>query len=350
MGIKVLVVDDSISARTLIETILLTSDAIDEVITAEDAYRARDLVVSEKPDVICLDVEMPKMDGITFLRKLMRYMPTPVIMVSAFTTRGAKVTLDALEAGAVDFVSKPENLDRNFESINEELISKVISASQARLQKSDWRATAPRPLPPCRCIDPKAIIAIGSSTGGVEALKSILSRMPANSPGIVVVQHMPPPFIPQLVENLQRVSLLKIKAAEDGEEILPGTVLIAPGDSHMVVRSGTGGSYFVELGGGEKVSGHRPSVDILFNSISRSAAGHAVGVILTGMGNDGAKGLLNMRQSGAGTIGQDKESCVVYGMPKSAFEMGALEEQHPLDAIAQAIVRMVETKSGGTRG
>lgn len=340
MPIKVLIVDDSATARAVLTDILSSDPTIVVVGTAADAYIARDKIVELKPDVVCLDVEMPRMDGITFLKKLMHYMPVPVVMVSSLTQSGAKTTLDALEAGAVDFVAKPHsNIYDVKDEMRKELLEKVKSAAKAKVFQRVIR-TKEQANTTSLAETTNKIVAIGASTGGTEALKELLMALPRNAPGTVVVQHMPANFTGPFAERLNSICAMEVREAQNGDSIVPGVVLIAPGDYHMVVRR-SGAFYYVEIGSGDKVSGHRPSADVLLNSVSKIAGANAIGVILTGMGGDGARGLLAMRNAGAHTIGQDEASCVVYGMPKVAFELGAVEKQLPLSKIAQGILGMI---------
>ncbi len=342
MGIKVLVVDDSSTARAVITNILQSDPEIESVDAAADAYIARDKIVRHKPDVICLDVEMPRMDGVTFLRKLMQHMPTPVIMVSSLTKKGAKTTLDALEAGAIDFVAKPHsNIYSGADEIKEELLEKVKIASRIHVYKRSHIISTKELSYTSLAETTQKIVAIGSSTGGVEALKVFLTQFPRNAPGMIIVQHMPSDFTKQFADRLNSICAMDVKEAEDGDTIKIGEVLIAPGDKHMVLRR-SGHRYYIQLGGGEKVSGHRPSVDVMFNSVSKVAGSNAIGVILTGMGSDGAKGLLNMRKSGAMTYGQDEKSCTVYGMPKVAYEIGAVSKESSLQDLPSDILRYLE--------
>ena len=340
MAIRVLIVDDSATARAVLTEILQSDPSIEVIGSASDAYIARDKIVELKPDVICLDVEMPRMDGITFLKRLMQYMPLPVVMISSLTQNGAKTTLDALEAGAVDFVPKPHShiYDGKAE-IHDELIAKVKIASKVKVhQRINHNAQQANTTSLAETTN--KILAIGASTGGTEALKDVLMGLPRNAPGTVVVQHMPANFTAPFAERLNGLCSMEVREARNGDSIVPGLVLIAPGDYHMVVRR-SGARYYVEIGSGDKVSGHRPSVDVLLNSASKVAGANAIGVILTGMGADGAKGLLNMRKAGARTIGQDEESCVVYGMPKVAYDLGAVEYQLPLNYISGKIINLI---------
>ncbi|MDD2368931.1 MAG: chemotaxis response regulator protein-glutamate methylesterase [Sulfuricurvum sp.] len=340
MAIRVLIVDDSATARAVLRDILESDPMIEVVATASDAYVARDKIVELRPDVVCLDVEMPRMDGITFLKRLMHYMPVPVIMVSSLTQNGAKTTLEALEAGAVDFVAKPHShIYDGKEEMRDELLSKIKVASKVRVQKRIL--SNPQQANTTSLAETThKILAIGASTGGTEALKDVLMGLPRNAPGTIVVQHMPANFTGPFAERLNSLCAMEVREARNGDSITPGLVLIAPGDYHMVVRR-SGARYYVEIGSGEKVSGHRPSVDVLFNSVAKIAGSNAIGVILTGMGGDGARGLLSMRNAGAGTIGQDEASCVVYGMPKVAYELGGVERQLPLSKVANGILELL---------
>jgi len=338
MAIKVLIVDDSATARAVLREILETDPSIEVVATASDAYVARDKIVELRPDVVCLDVEMPRMDGITFLKRLMHYMPVPVVMVSSLTQNGAKTTLEALESGAVDFVPKPHShIYDGIEQMRDELIAKIKMASRVKVRQRILQNTL-RANTTSLAETTNKILAIGASTGGTEALKDVLMGLPRNAPGTVVVQHMPANFTAPFAERLNSLCAMEVREARNGDSITPGVVLIAPGDYHMVVRR-SGARYYVEIGSGDKVSGHRPSADVLFNSVAKIAGSNAIGVILTGMGGDGARGLLAMRSSGARTLGQDESSCIVYGMPKVAYELGAVERQVPLPKIAEAILQ-----------
>jgi len=343
MGIKVLVIDDSATARAVLVKILESDSEIESVDTAPDAYIARNMIVKNKPDVVCLDVEMPRMDGITFLRKLMKHMPLPVVMVSSLTQKGATTTLSALESGAIDFVAKPHsNIYDGADEISEDLLKKVKSAAFAKVNKPlDIKETKHLKYQDSLSETTQKLIAIGSSTGGVEALKEFLIQFPRNAPGMIIVQHMPADFTKQFAKRLDDVCEMDVKEAVDGDVVNIGEILISPGDRHMVLRH-SGHRYYIQLGGGEKVSGHKPSVDVLFNSVSKAAGANAVGVILTGMGSDGAKGLLNMRKSGAMTFGQDEKSSTVYGMPKAAFTLGAVVKQNSLIELPLDILTFLE--------
>jgi len=342
MGINVLIVDDSATIRALLSEILKSDSAIAEVETAPDAFIARNKIVKIKPDVICLDIDMPKMDGDTVIKKMMIYMPTPVVMVSSLTQKGAQITLEALEAGAVDFVTKPQSAITEFENeFKQDLLTKVKIAAKSKItihppmeaEEEDLSYSEQKS-------NRQKIIAIGASTGGTEALKKLLTKLPANTPGIIITQHMPANFTQAFSERLNSLCIVEVKEAENGDILSTGKVFIAPGDKHMVLRK-SGHQYSIEVGGGKKVSGHKPSVDVMFNSVAKVASNNALGVILTGMGSDGAKGLLAMKNAGAATLGQNKNSCVVYGMPKVAFEMGAVDKQIDIEAMASAILKHI---------
>lgn len=340
MAIRVLIVDDSATARAVLREILESDPSIEVVATASDAYMARDKIVELKPDVVCLDVEMPRMDGITFLKRLMHYMPLPVVMVSSLTQNGAKTTLEALDSGAVDFVGKPHShIYDGIDTMRDELLKKIKMASRVRVRQRSLQSVQQANTTSLAETTNK-ILAIGASTGGTEALKDVLMGLPRNAPGTIIVQHMPSNFTGPFAERLNSLCAMEVREARNGDSITPGVALIAPGDYHMVVRR-SGARYYVEIGSGEKISGHRPSVDVLFNSVAKIAGSNAIGVILTGMGSDGARGLLAMRNAGARTLGQDEASCVVYGMPKVAYELGGVEKQLPLSRVANGILEML---------
>lgn len=361
--IKVLVVDDSALVRQMLTEMLGSDPAIEVVGSAHDPYMARDKIKSLNPDVLTLDVEMPKMDGVTFLGNLMRLRPMPVVMVSSLTERGADITLRALELGAVDFVSKPKiDLAHSLDGYRDELIAKVKSAAGARLQRHEPRETVAMPatpVPPRLSADAvlkretqghfrttDRLIAIGASTGGTEAIKEVLIRMPADAPGIVISQHIPAAFSKPFAARMNRESPMTVCEAVDGMQILPGHVVIAPGDYHLlVVRDGA--RYICRLSDGPPVNRHRPSVDVMFRSVAQNAGPNAIGVILTGMGDDGALGLKEMHDAGAHTIAQDEKSSVVWGMPGEAVKQGGVDEIVDLHAVAQTILRVAGL--GGSR-
>jgi two-component system chemotaxis response regulator CheB len=335
--IKVLIVDDSLVFRESLSREISKDPDIEVVGTATDPYMARDLIIKLKPDVLTLDVEMPKMNGIEFLKKLMPQYPLPVIVVSSVSQN----VLDALDAGAVEFVTKP-NVTRpgGMASFVNELIIKIKIASTAKVgnRKSDY--TPSRPVTNQGIDTMSKIIAIGASTGGTDAIHTVISGLPRDMPPIVIVQHMPPVFTKLYAERLNNTCELEVKEAEDGDALKPGRVLIAPGNFQMrLAKRGTG--FIVKCTQEEKVSGHCPSVDVLFDSVADVAGKQSIGVILTGMGRDGANGLLKMKKTGAYTIGQDEKSSVVYGMPMVAFNIGAVEKQLPLDRIADEIIRFL---------
>jgi two-component system chemotaxis response regulator CheB len=318
-------------------TEILSSDPDIEVIgTAEDPHDARQKIKLLNPDVVTLDIEMPHMHGIDFLEKIMTLRPMPVVMISSLTTEGADESLRALELGAVDFIAKPMDWHVGIAEKREEIISKVKAAGGARLRPSSSRQVRREPRPSAYQCGGR-VVAVGASTGGVEALGRLLSALPAGSPPILVAQHMPERFVPVFANRLDGNCEISVSEARDGQKLQPGHAYIAPGDRHLrLAKSGT--SYVCRLGGNERVSGHCPSVDVLFHSVAEQAGAGAVGVILTGMGRDGASGLLAMRQAGAHTIGQDATSSLIYGMPRVAFESGAVEEQLPLGEIAARVL------------
>jgi two-component system chemotaxis response regulator CheB len=343
---KVLIVDDSSLMRQLL-TQILTSDRQLEVIgTAGDPFVAREKIKALSPDVLTLDIEMPRMDGLTFLEKLMRGHPMPVVMISSLTERGAETTLRALSLGAVDYVSKPK-LDVSNGTIeqSQDIIAKVKAAARVKV-----RAMRPPVAPPSDTPAPvyhfsatHKVVAIGASTGGTEALKDLLSPLPADFPGIVIVQHMPEAFTRQFAERLDSACRIRVQEAKDGDRILPGHALLAPGGHHMaVVRRGLENS--VRVYRGERVNRHLPSVDVLFSSCARQLGCNALGVILTGMGADGAKGMLEMKQAEAFTIAQDESTCVVYGMPREAVQLGAVDEVLPLGRIPNALLQRLAAR------
>ena len=334
--IKVLVIDDSAVMRAFLGRVVGAQPDMELAGVVPDPLLAIERVRRASPDVITLDVEMPKMNGIEFLQRLTPQYPIPVVVVSSASDR----VFDALNAGAVDFVTKPEHLtDHSFDAFINELIVKIKIASTAKV--GFWKEEAPRHHHTgfSTAGNSDRIIAIGASTGGTEAIAYILKELPTNLPGIVIVQHMPPVFTRMYAERLNNNCLLEVKEAQSGDQVLPGRVLIAPGDQHMRLQK-SGSGLAVECFPGEKVNGHCPSVDVLFQSVAEKMGNKAVGVILTGMGYDGAKSLLEMRKHGAVTFGQDEASCVVYGMPKVAYEIGAVERQMSLQKIPEALCQL----------
>jgi two-component system chemotaxis response regulator CheB len=351
--IRVLVVDDSALVRKLITEMLSADREIEVIGTASDPYAARERIKQLNPDVITLDVEMPRMDGITFLENLMRLRPTPVVMVSSLTQRGADVTLRALELGAIDFVPKPKvDVAGSLTTYADELVAKVKVAARARvnarpstprasLAQVDPRRSADAVLPPMsarsvlRTTD--RIIAIGASTGGTEALREILEALPPDCPGIVISQHIPAAFSRPFAERMNRCSQMSVCEAQDGQQILPGHVYIAPGDRHLLVER-DGARYRCRLNDGPHVNRHRPSVDVMFRSVAQNVGPNAIGIILTGMGEDGARGLKEMGDAGAPTVAQDEATSVVWGMPGAAVKLGAAKYVWPLHHVAAGML------------
>jgi two-component system, chemotaxis family, protein-glutamate methylesterase/glutaminase len=337
---KVLVVDDSALMRKLLTDLIHEDPTLEVVGTANDPYSAWDKIKVLNPDILTLDVEMPKMDGLTFLEKLMANRPLPVVMISSLTQSNCETTFRAMELGAVDFVTKPKlDLSKGTIELGDEITAKIRAASHARprIRKAPPpRIQAPTPN---RLRTTHQFIALGASTGGTEALAEVLGAFPPDAPGSVAVIHMPEGFTKSYAARLDRNCAIQVREAQDGDRVLPGHALIAPGDKHTeVVRSGAITS--VRVYSGERVSRHRPSVDVLFNSCARQLGANAVGAIFTGMGDDGARGLLAMRKAGARTIAQDEATCVVFGMPKEAISMGAAEEVLPLNRIADRLVSL----------
>lgn len=334
--IKVLIVDDSILFREVLLRGISADPEIEVVATAADPFDARDKIIKFEPDVMTCDVEMPKMNGIEFIKKLMPQYPLPILVVSSTTG----TVFDAMNAGAVEFVGKPDlTSTKNVEGFIREIISKIKIASKANVQRYGTEKNQGMIENKREAVKNK-LIAIGASTGGTEAINKILSKLPKDTPGIVIVQHIPPNFSRMFAERLNNCVEMSVREAKSGDYVEKGLVLIAPGDKHMTVRK-IGDRYKIDCFSGEKVNGHCPSVDVLFESVAKEAGNNAVGVILTGMGYDGAKGLMSMRRKGARTIGQDEKSCVVYGMPKVAFNVGAVEKQITLDHIPNSIYSML---------
>ena len=341
--VRVLVVDDSATMRSLIALKLSRHTGIEVVGQAGDAHEARSAIKALNPDVMTLDVEMPNMNGLDFLEKVMRLRPMPVVMVSTLTRAGADATLDALEIGAVDCIAKPSITDPDAFA---DLPLKVIAAAHAQVRVSGPQA--PEPARAHGYASDGRIVAIGASTGGVEALLRVLSAYPKDCPPTLITQHMPAAFTPSFAARLNRVCTPTVKEAEDGAPLTPGVVHLAPGGVGHLEVSGREGAWRCRIRRDEPVNGHRPSVDVMFASVARAAGPRSVGVVLTGMGRDGAAGLLEMRRAGAVTFGQDEASSVIYGMPKAAFETGAVERQLPLNRIGQEIVRVCEAEMAGS--
>ena len=348
--IRVLIVDDSALIRGVMTQILSEDPEIEVVGAAPDPYVARDKMKTLNPDVLTLDVEMPKMDGLTFLQKLMAARPMPVVMVSSLTEQGAATTMQALEAGAVDFVTKPTvDIQHGLEELAHQIKEKVKIAAQATVRKR---------TPPADCSEQikslaaqsamikttDTIIAIGSSTGGTEALRELLEVLPPNMPPILMTQHMPEHFTKTFADRLNELCQIHVKEAQEGDSVIPGQALLAPGNYHMELRR-SGAKYYVTLNQEPQVNRHRPAVDPMFKSVARYAGANSVGVILTGMGNDGAAGMLDMKMAGAFNLAQDEKSCVVFGMPKEAIKAGGIDKILPLSDISSAILAHLKLTS-----
>lgn len=343
--IKVLVVDDSAIVRKLLTDAISSEPDLEVVGTAPDPYIARDKILALKPDVLTLDVEMPRMDGLTFLKKVMQYRPLPVIIISSLGNASCQVALDALRLGAVEVLAKPGG-PYSVGELRMNLATKIRAAAVARLRKAAPAATAPaKALEPPRHIeavhssfDPAALIALGASTGGTEALKEVLLQLPADTPGIVITQHIPPVFSRAFASRLNEICAMEVKEACDGDVVAAGRALIAPGNFHMLLRKGPDG-YRVQVKDGPQVCYQRPSVDVMFSSVADAAGSSTVAALLTGMGSDGAQGMLKLKRAGARTIAQDEATCVVFGMPREAIRLGAADHIVPLTHVAGAILR-----------
>ncbi|KPK00567.1 MAG: chemotaxis protein [Desulfobacterales bacterium SG8_35] len=344
--IRVLIVDDSALVCEILKERLSRESGIEVVGTASNAYGARDKIVQLRPDVMTLDVEMPNMNGVEFLRRLMPQYPMPVIMVSSLTRKGTHIALDALAAGAVDFVTKPSaDLGHGLESMLMELCTKIKIASTANV--SHWKQKRVQLSPEQRIIpgrefkkSKEKVIAIGASTGGIEAITEIVAKFPAQTPGVVVVQHMPPIFTTLFADRLNSKIAMLVKEAEDGDIIKPGLVLVAPGDRHLRIEK-SGSVFKVKITEEAKVCGHRPSVEVMMQSMAKHVGANGIGIMLSGMGSDGANGMLAMRNSGARTIAQDEATSIVFGMPKEAYERGGVERLMPLQKIAAEVIRLI---------
>jgi two-component system chemotaxis response regulator CheB len=359
--INVMVVDDSAVVRQVVTALLNRTPDIQVTYAVADPILAMERMKSAWPDVIVLDVEMPRMDGITFLRKIMGERPTPVVICSTLTAKAARTTMEAMAAGAVSIITKPKlELKQFLNDSADELVAAVRAAACANVRRLAGRAAAPSvqrvtkltadailPAANARAMvqTTERVVAIGTSTGGTQALELVLTSLPRVSPGIVIVQHMPEKFTAAFAERLNSVCAISVKEAQTGDRVAPGCALIAPGGKHMLLRR-NGAQYFVEVVDGPLVNRHRPSVDVLFRSVARCAGANALGVIMTGMGDDGAAGLLEMRKAGAYTVAQDEASCVVYGMPKEAVKRGAVERTVALELIGREIVQQLSSFSG----
>ncbi|WP_305046360.1 protein-glutamate methylesterase/protein-glutamine glutaminase [Geoalkalibacter sp.] len=350
--IKVMIVDDSAVVRQTLADLLSSDPRIEVIATASDPFVAAERLKTQIPDVITLDVEMPRMDGLTFLQKIMSQHPIPVVMCSSLTERGSETALKALEYGAVDIITKPRLGTREFlAEARVRICDAVKAAAQARLVKLSPRSLEAAPKLTADAVIARGsskamiettekVVVVGASTGGTEALRVFLEALPLDVPGIVVVQHMPEHFTATFAQRLDSLCRVTVKEAEDGDTVLRGRVLIAPGNRHCLLKR-SGARYYVEIKDGPLVSRHRPSVDVLFRSTARYAGANAVGVILTGMGDDGARGMREMKDAGARTIAQDEESCVVFGMPNEAIKHGGVDMVLPLEKIAREVLRLV---------
>lgn len=349
MPLKVLVVDDSALIRSLLTELINSQPDMTVVGVAPDPYIARERIKALDPDVLTLDVEMPRMDGLAFLEKLMRLHPMPVVMVSSLTEKSSEITLRALELGAFDYVTKPKiDISRGLHESCREIVDKIRGAASAKVKNLGRRpaqlvvekknnADVVLPALNAHIMTTEKLVIIGASTGGTEALKELLTAMPADSPGILITQHMPAAFTSAFANRLDRLCRISVKEARDGDRILPGHAYIAPGDRHLLLAR-SGANYTTQIADGPPVSRHRPSVDVLFRSAANCAGKNCIGVILTGMGDDGANGMLEMKQAGAHTIAQDEASCVVFGMPKEAIARGGVDEVAPLGEIPGRII------------
>lgn len=341
--IRVMVIDDSAVVRQVLSNSIALDQQIEVVGVATDPFDARDKIVNLRPDVVTLDIEMPRMDGLTFLRKLMKFYPLPVIVVSSLSQKGSNAAYQAMANGAVDVVGKPSSAGQ-LKQLALELQEKIKAAAGAKL--SNYLTT---PVPnvniPVKIITSQSrsvdtLVAIGSSTGGTQALRHLLAELPADFPPVVIVQHMPLSFTQSFAQSLDRISAMHVVHASDGDTLTFGKVFLAPGDRHMLIQP-SGSGFHVRLKDGPHVNRHKPSVDVLFKSLAQHAASKTIGVILTGMGSDGANGLLAMRKAGSRTIGESESSCVVYGMPREAMQLGAVEVQLPLNQIASQLMAMI---------
>jgi len=341
--IKVLIVDDSAVVRKVFKEELSQEKDIEVIGTAPDPYVARDKIVKLKPDVVTLDIEMPRMDGLTFLKKLMKHYPLPVIIVSSLTEKGGRLAMEALTDGALEVISKPSSA-YSVGEMSVQLIDKIRAVAGVRVEKKNHSCEmAERPAKPATKALSKTtnkIIAIGASTGGTEALKAVLMQMPPNVPGILIVQHMPAHFTTSFADRLNELCAVTVKEARDGDSVVNGQVLIAPGNYHMLLKR-SGARYYVQVKTGPMIHHQRPAVDVLFHSVAEYAGNNAVGAILTGMGSDGAAGLLKMKNAGAHTVAQDEKTCVVFGMPKEAIKLGAAEKVVPIGHVAKTTLNFI---------
>ena len=341
---RVLVVDDSAVVRRAISEVLSADPEIEVVGTACDPYVARDKILELNPDVLTLDIEMPRMDGLSFLRVLNQHRPMPVVVVSSLTQAGSRAALAVLEAGAVDVLAKPSSA-WSVGDLGEQLAARVKGAARARLRRPQEPTGVVSLATSTGSFHPRQIVLIGASTGGTEAIKNVLTRLPDGLPPICIVQHIPPVFSRAFAERLNECSTMEVREGVQGDELKPGLALVAPGDFHMALEW-TGARYRVRLNQSPPMHHTRPAVDVLFGSVAACAGANVVAVILTGMGSDGAQGMRRLKQTGAATIAQDEETCVVYGMPSSAVELGVVDHVLPLSAIPHAILRLLQERAG----
>ncbi len=347
MTTKVLVIDDSALIRKLLTEIIGSHPDLEVVGAAPDPLVARGMIKQLNPDVLTLDVEMPKMDGLDFLEKLMRLRPTPVVMVSTLTERGSEVTMRALELGAIDFVTKPKmSVTAGMHEYSDEIANKIRAAARANVQQVIAKPQSTSVSQPLKnpLISSEKLLIIGASTGGTEAIKHFLTQLPLDSPGILITQHMPPGFTKAFAGRMDGLCNITVKEAQGGERILPGYAYIAPGDKHLVLAR-SGANYVTRLEDGPPVSRHKPSVDVLFHSAAENAGKNAVGIIMTGMGKDGAEGMAKMKAAGAYNFAQNEESCVVYGMPKEAIAYGGVHEAVHLNDLANTVLQHLSQNS-----
>ncbi|HXY22062.1 MAG TPA: chemotaxis response regulator protein-glutamate methylesterase [Burkholderiaceae bacterium] len=356
--IRVLIIDDSALIRSVLTQIISAQTDMQVIGAAPDPLVAREMIRALNPDVLTLDVEMPRMDGLDFLQKLMRLRPTPVVMVSSLTERGAEVTIRALELGAVDFVAKPKlGIADGMQDLSAEICDKIRVAAKVRLHRRATviapaieKAAIERKEPATRFsrVSTEKLIVIGASTGGTEAIREVLTRLPADCPGVLITQHMPPGFTRSFAARMDSLTRLVVSEAADGERVLPGHAYIAPGDRHLRVAK-SGSNYVIALDDSEPVNRHRPSVEVLFRSVAAIAGSNALGVMLTGMGRDGAAAMLQMRKAGSFNIAQDEASCVVFGMPREAIAAGGVDEILPVTEIAPRLLRQLAQMGAGYR-
>jgi two-component system chemotaxis response regulator CheB len=346
--IRVLIVDDSALVRKVLTVELSKYPDIEIVGSAMDPYVARDKIVRLRPDVITLDLEMPRMNGLTFLAKLMKYYPLPVVVLSSLTPQNSDAAIRALGLGAIEVICKPGSAYRTPE-VSRQLIQAIRAAASARIRKQQGTSETSDMDTEIQQVDLRTthkVIAIGASTGGTQAIESVLKHLPATSPGTLIVQHMPEQFTTTFAQRLNQICQMEVREAQDNDHAVPGVALVAPGNRHMLLQQ-DGARYLTRIKNGPAVNHQRPSVDVLFQSVARSAGSNAIGVLLTGMGADGAKGLLAMREKGAYTLAQDEETCIVFGMPREAIRLGAVDDVVPIQHIPQAIINFLQRQEKG---